>query len=232
MAGLTLPDWDGFLRRLQADGIPPQLVEPAIAEEDLESRLSLFHEEERSCKGCDLWQSPVCHRKVVGTGNPYARMYFIGEGPGEDEDRTGVPFTGITGTLLTLEIQSLGLRRADVYLSNAIRCRPEKNATPSDRMIEACRRFVRQEIDLIRPRVIVCLGKVGTKAVLGDVKSISEIRGQWQLYGSIPVMPTWHPSYVIRKLRGPEERQVKNEFWHDLRAAYLRAYGHAEKQAS
>lgn len=173
------------------------------------------------CQRCKL-----CARRthiVFGTGDPAARLMFIGEGPGADEDEQGLPFVGRAGQLLTKMIQAMGLTREQVYIANIVKCRPPENRNPEDDEIAACQPFLMRQIEIIAPRVIVCLGKFAAQTILKTQISISKLRGQfWDLHGTAvalgnavapetAVMPTYHPAFL---LRNPE---MKKPVWEDLK---------------
>ncbi len=147
---------------------------------------------------------------VFGVGNPRAELVFVGEGPGEDEDRQGEPFVGRAGQLLTRMIEAMGFTRGDVYIANVVKCRPPGNRNPEPDEIEACEPFLRAQLAAIRPRVIVALGKFAAQTLLRTTTAISRLRGQWHEYEGVKLMPTFHPAYL---LRSPEE---KKKAWEDL----------------
>lgn len=170
------------------------------------------------CTRCRL--SEGRRRIVFGDGPPDADLLFIGEGPGEQEDLQGLPFVGRAGELLTQMIEK-GLRipRAAVYICNIVKCRPPNNRTPLADEESACRPFLDGQIDAIRPKVIVALGKPATSLLLGRDVSITRVRGIWQDYRGHPVMPTFHPAFLLRQYT-PENRRL---VWKDLKAALGRA---------
>jgi DNA polymerase len=145
---------------------------------------------------------------------------FIGEGPGEEEDLQGLPFVGAAGQLLNNLLSKLGLRREEVYIANVVKCRPPSNREPEADETGQCLPFLRKQIEAIRPRVIVTLGRVATQALLATPAPLTRLRGQWQRYGKIKVMSTFHPSYL---LRFPKER---HKTWDDMQQVmeYLAAY--------
>jgi DNA polymerase len=149
-------------------------------------------------------------RLVFGVGNPAAELVFVGEGPGEDEDRQGEPFVGRAGQLLTRMIEAMGFARTDVYIANVVKCRPPGNRNPEPDEIEACEPFLRAQLGAIHPRVIVALGKFAAQTLLRESTPISRLRGRWAAYEGVPLMPTFHPAYL---LRSPEE---KKKAWDDL----------------
>ncbi|MDH4163510.1 MAG: uracil-DNA glycosylase [Nitrospirota bacterium] len=149
---------------------------------------------------------------VFGEGNPKAEILFIGEGPGFEEDQQGRPFVGAAGQLLTdIIVKGMKLRREDVYICNIVKCRPPDNRNPEPDEVDACIGFVKQQIAAIKPRVIVTLGNVPTQNLLGTKQGITKVRGIWQEYDGIPVMPTFHPSYL---LRSPGEKKLA---WEDIK---------------
>ncbi|MCA9512752.1 MAG: uracil-DNA glycosylase [Myxococcales bacterium] len=159
---------------------------------------------------------------VFGDGAPDASILFVGEGPGQTEDERGLPFVGRAGELLTQMIEKgLGVPRASVYICNIVKCRPPNNRTPLPNEVAACKPFLDGQIDAVAPRVIVALGKPATSLLLGRDVSITRVRGTWQEYRGIPVMPTFHPAFVLRQYTPENRRHV----WNDLRAALDRAQG-------
>jgi uracil-DNA glycosylase family 4 len=179
------------------------------------------------CTRCRLCEGRT--QIVFGDGDPAAELMFIGEGPGEQEDLRGLPFVGRAGELLTSMIEKgLGLERRQVYICNIVKCRPPNNRTPLPDEVMACREFLDGQIEAVRPRVIVALGKPATSLLLGRDVAITKLRGTWHEYRSIPLMPTFHPAFVLRQYT-PENRRL---VWEDLKAALARARGHAAGPAS
>lgn len=166
------------------------------------------------CQRCKLAKG----RKnlVFGAGNPRAELVFVGEGPGEDEDLQGIPFVGKAGQLLTKMIEAMGFDRGQVYICNVVKCRPPDNRNPEPDEVEACEPFLRQQLASLSPKVIVALGKVAAQALLRESTAISRLRGNWREYCGIPLMPTFHPAYL---LRSPEE---KKKAWLDLQQVMKR----------
>ncbi len=179
-----------------------------------ESRLRALAEEAKACTACAI--SRMRTQVVFGTGNPCARVVFVGEAPGYDEDRVGEPFVGRAGQLLNEIIRAMGLRREDVYIANVVKCHPPKNRTPDASEILACKRYLEAQIDIVRPEVIVALGAVATSFLLGEPVTLSAVRGTFRQYRGIPVMPTYHPAYLLRY---PEE---KRKAWRDIRMVMAR----------
>ncbi len=150
---------------------------------------------------------------VFGTGNPQAELMFVGEGPGAEEDRRGEPFVGKAGALLTRIIEKgMGLQREDVYIANIVKCRPPKNRDPEADEVAACEPFLLAQVNAIRPRVLVTLGRYAGQSLLKTTTPITRLRGTWCAYNGIPVMPTFHPAYL---LRNPAE---KRKVWEDVQA--------------
>jgi DNA polymerase len=195
---------------------------PAVAEVAkpvVETRtLETVRDELGECTLCGLSEGRT--QIVFGDGNPHADLLFIGEGPGEQEDLRGLPFVGRAGELLTRMIEKgLGIARSEVYICNIVKCRPPKNRTPLAKEVAACRPFLDGQIDAVQPRVIVTLGKPASSLLLGRDIAITRVRGTWHEYRGIPVMPTFHPAFVLRQYTEQNRRLV----WEDLKAALERA---------
>jgi len=148
---------------------------------------------------------------VFGTGSPTADLMFVGEAPGRDEDRMGEPFVGRAGQLLTDIIKAMKLSRAEVYIANVIKCRPPENRNPETDELEACHPYITRQIEMIRPEVIVTLGKFALQSLTGKAFSISSVRGQWLMHGTVKVMPTFHPAYLLRT------PSAKKDVWADMK---------------
>ncbi|HWP56875.1 MAG TPA: uracil-DNA glycosylase [Candidatus Acidoferrales bacterium] len=162
------------------------------------------------CRRCKLW--PGRTHLVFGVGNPKAEIMFIGEGPGRDEDLQGEPFVGRAGQLLTdIITKGMGLRREDVYIANVIKCRPPENRNPEPDEIESCEPFLQRQIDLVRPKIIVALGKFAVQTLLRTKVPIMRLRGNWHQYRGIKLMPTLHPAYL---LRNPGDKKL---VWEDIK---------------
>ena len=166
--------------------------------------------EVRACCRCGLGASRT--NAVPGEGNPDARIMFVGEGPGADEDAQGRPFVGRAGQLLDKQIAAMGLKREEVYIANVVKCRPPNNRPPTPEEAAACWPFLKRQIEIIQPEVIVALGNPAVKALLNTPIGITRLRGQWQELWGIPVMPTFHPAYVLRQYTVENRRRV----WDDL----------------
>lgn len=157
---------------------------------------------------------------VFGVGNIESPLMFVGEAPGADEDEQGEPFVGKAGQLLTRIIQAMGLSRESVYIANILKCRPDTpgqsagNRKPTPQEMETCIPFLHEQIDLIKPKVLVALGATAVEGLLGKTMGITRLRGQWQTYRNIPLMPTYHPAYLLRNQALSEKRRV----WEDMLA--------------
>ena len=170
------------------------------------------------CTRCPLCEGR--NRIVFGDGNPNAALMFIGEGPGQEEDRRGLPFVGRAGELLTRMIErGLEVPRSEVYICNIVKCRPPGNRTPQTDEVATCKPFLDGQIEAVGPRTIVALGRPATSLLLGRDVSITRVRGTWHEYRGIPLMPTFHPAYLLRQYT-PENRRV---VWEDLKAALARS---------
>ncbi len=163
----------------------------------------------QKCKACGLHK--FRNKVVVGEGNPDAEVAFVGEAPGEEEDLQGRPFVGAAGKLLDRIIEAMGFRREDVFIANVLKCRPPANRTPKPQEVEACRHFLVDQLRAVSPKIIVCLGSVATNALLGSQQSITRMRGQMTQWEGVAVMPTYHPSYLLRY---PDR---KKEVWEDMK---------------
>jgi len=162
-----------------------------------------------ACTQCRLAKTRT--QVVYGVGNPHADLMFIGEAPGRDEDLKGEPFVGRAGQLLTDIIKAMKLTRDDVYIANVIKCRPPENRNPEPDELDACRPFIKRQIELIQPKVIVTLGKFALQSLTGRAHAISGARGQWTEYDGIKVMPTYHPAYLLRT------PSAKKDVWQDMK---------------
>ena len=162
------------------------------------------------CRRCKLW--PGRTHLVFGVGNPKARLMFIGEGPGRDEDLQGEPFVGRAGQLLTdIITKGMGLKREDVYIANVVKCRPPENRNPEPDEVASCEPFLKKQIDLVRPEIIIALGKFAVQTLLQSKVPITKVRGNWYIYHGIKLMPTFHPAYL---LRNPGDKKL---VWEDIK---------------
>lgn len=169
------------------------------------------------CKRCRLCEGR--NKIVFGAGNERSRLVFVGEGPGADEDAQGLPFVGRAGQLLTQMIEGtakkegIPLVRADVYICNVVKCRPPENRTPLPDEMEICGQFLFRQLAAVRPKAICALGSTAVKALLGTKDGVMKLRGRWAKWRDIPVMVTYHPSYLLR----PYNQNAKREAWEDLK---------------
>ena len=184
---------------------------------------TIRNDEVQGCTRCPLCESRT--NTVFGEGNPEAKLMFIGEGPGVQEDRQGRPFVGRAGEMLNKQIAAMGLTRDEVYIANVVKCRPPGNRTPTPAEVETCWDYLHRQIDIIRPRVIVTLGGPATKQILNTTTGITALRGAWHEFEGlapggpvIPVMPTFHPAYLLRAYTPENRRYV----WSDLQKAMSR----------
>jgi DNA polymerase len=183
--------------------LPPRpAAVPAETLKDIRANLG-------ECVRCGLSESRT--RIVFGQGHPNARLMFVGEGPGQEEDLAGEPFVGAAGQLLTRIIEAIKLTREDVYIANVVKCRPPGNRTPQPEEIASCSPFLRRQIAAIRPLFICTLGGCAAQTLLGTKTPISRLRGRFYDFAGIRVLPTFHPAYL---LRNPEK---KREVWEDLK---------------
>lgn len=196
-------------------GRPPATPEEPV---DRESKLALLTEMEekevRGCTKCALCESRT--QTVFGEGDVDAEIVFIGEGPGQTEDETGRPFVGRAGQLLDKMITAMGFSRESVYIANVVKCRPPGNRTPQVEEVAACRSYLLRQLAWIRPKAIVTLGGPATKLILDTTEGITRIRGQWaefrEVEPAIPVMPTFHPAYLLRNYN----KDTRGKVWSDL----------------
>jgi len=208
---------------LAASAAPPPRRAPAKTrgrEEKTRLLDELDRGEVRTCTRCDL-----CHSRtqtVFGEGDPEARILFVGEGPGQREDELGRPFVGRSGELLDRQIEAMGLSRQDVFIANTVKCRPPNNRTPLAPEVEACAGYLRRQIEIIQPEVIIPLGGPAAKIILQTREGITRLRGVWGSYDAvdppIPVMPTFHPAFLLRSYTKENRAKV----WSDLQAAMAR----------
>jgi len=173
------------------------------------SELESLKEKVSTCDKCGL--SKTRKNVVFGSGSPKAKLMFVGEAPGADEDKQGLPFVGRAGQLLTKIIESMGLKREDVYIANILKCRPPENRPPLPEEILACRDNLKKQVEVIRPRVICTLGKFASQTLLNTETTISDLRGKFSQYCGIKVMPTFHPAYL---LRNPHDKKL---VWADMK---------------
>ena len=187
--------------------VEPETKKPAAA---IAGGLAAVRDELGDCTRCKLCKG----RKTIvfGEGDPDAVLVFVGEGPGQEEDQQGRPFVGAAGQLLTdIIVKGMKLNREDVYICNIVKCRPPDNRNPEPDEIEACEPFLIKQLQAIRPGVIVALGNVAVKTLLKTKEGITKLRGTWRTYQGIPLMPTFHPAYL---LRNPSDKKL---VWEDIK---------------
>lgn len=177
--------------------------------ERVEQALAQLEQEVIACRCCPLYRTRTHH--VVGEGHPRAKLMFVGEAPGREEDLQGRPFVGAAGQLLTKMIEAIGLKRQDVYICNVLKDRPPNNRPPEPSETEACLPFLERQLAIIQPAVICALGATPAKALLGAHVAITKVRGQVREYRGMLLVPTFHPAYLLRN--PPAKRFV----WQDLK---------------
>ena len=185
-----------------------ELLEPKEESPFADFDQAKLREEAMGCTRCELHQTR--QTVVFGTGNEDADLMFVGEAPGQDEDREGEPFVGRAGQLLTKIIEAMGLTRDAVYIANVIKCRPPGNRNPKTTEIETCEPFLLRQIELIQPKVICALGTFAAQTLLGTDERISTLRGRFHDYHGVKLMPTYHPAYLLRNPHG------KRDVWEDV----------------
>lgn len=184
---------------------------PAVssaADPERAAALAALAAEASACTRCRLAQGR--HSVVFGSGDPAADLMFVGEGPGAEEDRQGLPFVGPAGELLTKIIQAIDLGREQVYIANVVKCRPPGNRDPQPDEVAACRGYLERQIDLVRPRAIVALGKTAAQALLGNESPVGRLRGQWFTVRGVPTLVTYHPAALLRN------PALKRPTWEDM----------------
>ena len=166
------------------------------------------------CRKCKLCQNRI--NVVFGTGNKQADLMFIGEGPGADEDKQGIPFVGRAGKLMNMAFEAIGLKREEVYIANIVKCRPPGNRNPEDDEATVCLNYLRNQVILVKPKIVVLLGSVALKNILGKEYGITASRGKWVEKRGIWYMPTWHPAALLR------DENKKIDFIMDLKEVMSR----------
>ena len=206
-----ISDYIGYLLNIGCSEMVLPVRQDAEVSNSL-SPLSSIRQEIGDCRRCPLSEGRT--NLVFGEGAATARLMFVGEGPGADEDREGRPFVGRAGQLLTRMIKAMGLERSEVYIANIVKCRPPGNRDPEQFEIEKCLPFLQAQIEAICPEVIVGLGRVAVSSLLGRKVSMARIRGNIQYFNGIPLMPTYHPAFLLRK---EHDRKWKADAWEDLK---------------
>jgi len=200
-----------------------QAAVPAVPElSSTPSGLAAVRDEIGDCRRCKLCKGRT--NIVFGEGSPNAVLVFVGEGPGQEEDQQGRPFVGAAGQLLTdIIVKGMKLRREDVYICNIVKCRPPDNRNPEPDEIEACEPFLGKQLEAIHPAVIIALGNTAVKTLLKTSDGISSLRGKWKTYQGIPLMPTFHPAYLLRNPR--DKRLVWDDIQQVMKKLMLAAGG-------
>jgi DNA polymerase len=194
---------------------PMNIPLPGLAPDN--DTLSRISQDIGECTRCRLSQGR--NKIVFGDGNPEAKLVFVGEGPGADEDAQGIPFVGRAGQLLTQMIENtaakegIPLKRPDVYICNVVKCRPPENRNPEPDEMEICGQFLFRQLSAIKPKAICALGSTAAKALLGGKDGVTRLRGNWHKWREIPLLVTYHPSYLLRAYN----QAAKREAWEDLK---------------
>jgi DNA polymerase len=184
-------------------------AKPETEPDDREAQLAQLAREVAGCTRCA--ELARCRTQTVfGVGDSRARLCFVGEAPGADEDSQGEPFVGAAGQLLTRIIKAMGLEREQVYICNVLKCRPPGNRTPAPDEVANCRGFLERQLELIRPEYICALGAVAAHTLLDSTQSIGRLRGRFHQYRGIPVLCTYHPAYLLRT------EAAKKDVWEDV----------------
>jgi len=173
-----------------------------------------WEELENAIKDCNKCKLCSGRRNIVfGIGNKEANLMFIGEGPGADEDAQGIPFVGKAGQLMNKALEGLGIKREEVYIANIVKCRPPNNRDPEDEEAECCLNYLRNQVILVKPKVVVLLGRIALKNILGEEYGITASRGKIIEKKGIIYIPTWHPAALLR------DENKKIDFWNDIKLA-------------
>ena len=196
----------GYERKKSPASVPAIPVEQTI---DKKAALATLRQELGDCKRCGLHKGRT--KIVFGAGNPEARLVFVGEGPGQQEDESGIPFVGRAGELLDKIISAIGLKRDDVYICNIVKCRPPDNRDPQPQETGICGPFMMRQLEIISPEVVVCLGRPSAQYVLDTSRPIGKLRGHFHDMGGMRVMPTFHPAYLLRN------ESAKRPVWEDMK---------------
>jgi len=192
----------------------PELIPSGKGDSSAEAGLLEIANRINECKLCPLWKTR--NKTVPGQGNPAPEIMFVGEGPGADEDRQGLPFVGRAGQLLTRMIEAMGMKREEVFIGNIVKCRPPGNRVPMPEEMDACIPYLEEQVAILKPRVIIALGATAVKGLLKVSTGIVKLRGTWMKYKDVDVMPTFHPAYLLRN------PPAKREVWEDLKAVLAR----------
>ena len=226
---LALASVRHYLQELEesgVDGLTPETAAPPLCETsrtaavapsaETDHPLESLEKIRRSLGDCQRCKLSAKRRNIVfGIGNPHARLVFVGEGPGADEDAQGEPFVGAAGRVLDRLISGMGLKREDVYICNVVKCRPPGNRDPETDEVAACSPFLLRQLAAVRPEVIVALGRPAAHTLLEVKEPISKLRGRFRDFHGTPLMPTYHPSFLLRK-QGEGSTEAFWEVWDDM----------------
>lgn len=196
-----------FYREIGAGFLEWKKIDPLYELRDVTREIS-------ECKKCPLHKTKTNYVPGEGTNNP--DIMFVGEGPGETEDKFGKPFIGRAGQLLEKIIEKMGYSRESVFIGNIVKCRPPNNRDPLREEVEACITFLKKQIEILKPKVIVCLGRVAFNNLMNSNSPISKVRGKLFSYMDTPVIPTYHPAFILHKRERSEISRVKWETWADM----------------
>jgi DNA polymerase len=205
------------LRAEAVNGPPSSSPAGSTPGEERAATLREVAEAAQVCTACRL--AGGRHSVVFGSGDPDADLMFIGEGPGAEEDKQGLPFVGRAGELLTKIVEAIDMRRDGVYIANIVKCRPPGNRDPQPDEVAACRGFLERQIDLVRPRIVVALGRIAAQTLLGTETPIGRLRGQWYTVRGVPMMVTYHPAALLRN------PGLKRPTWEDMQLVRDRLRG-------
>lgn len=211
------PALDGLVDYFQAIGFRHTLVQPADLRRGSGESLETIAAEASGCTACALAEGR--NSVVFGSGNPRAELMFIGEGPGAEEDRQGLPFVGRAGELLSRIIEAIDQTRDDVYIANIVKCRPPGNRDPKPEESAACRGYLERQIAAIQPKVLVALGRVAAQNLLDTAAPLGRLRGTWHKVRGIDTMVTYHPAALLRNER------LKRPTWEDMKQVRQRLEG-------
>jgi DNA polymerase len=216
----ALASWVGYLGEIGVRELafrePAPLSDSVPVRAEAATALAAVRDDLGDCRRCKLCETRT--HIVFGVGNPNAKLMFVGEGPGADEDAQGEPFVGRAGQKLNEMIRAIGLDRKDVYIANVVKCRPPQNRDPQPDEVATCSPFLFRQIEAIGPKAIVALGSPAAKTLLGTKAGITSLRGRWGSFRGIPVMPTFHPAYLLRSYTVENRTKV----FEDLKAARAR----------
>jgi uracil-DNA glycosylase family 4 len=208
----------GFTELYKRESVPPATLLPVPPMAPAGDTLAAIQQDIGDCRRCRLCEAR--NKIVFGVGNEQAKLVFVGEGPGADEDAQGIPFVGRAGQLLTQMIEGtskkegIPILRSDVYICNVVKCRPPENRTPEPDEMATCGQFLFRQLTTLNPKAICALGSTAAKALLGGKDGVTRLRGKWHKWHDIPLMVTYHPSYLLR----PYNQNAKREAWEDLKS--------------